>query len=78
MAVRVRGRQQSAFYTGEVGAQASFEEHAGPEYSRLTYEEHSRCGRGLFRIAKEGLPANEHWKAAERIVKEMGCAARVL
>ena len=47
-----------------------FEEHAGPEYPRLTYEEHSRCGRGRFRIAKEGLPANEYWKAAERIMKE--------
>ena len=47
-----------------------FEEHAGPEFVHLAYEAYARFGRGLFRIAKEGMPASHHWKAAVRIVKE--------
>ncbi|MCJ1459796.1 hypothetical protein MMC28_010175 [Mycoblastus sanguinarius] len=47
-----------------------FEEHAGPEYLRLAYDEPSRFGRALFRIAKDGLPASHYWWAAERIIRE--------
>ena len=47
-----------------------FDEHAGPEYPRLAYEESSRLIRGLYRIATLGLTASWHSTAAERIVKE--------
>lgn len=47
-----------------------FEEHAGPEYPRLAYDESSRFMRGLFRLATLGLTASWHFTAGERIVKE--------
>lgn len=47
-----------------------FEEHAGPQWRALAYDELSRLSRGLFVLAKEGLPASEHFKAAERILRE--------
>ncbi|KAK4696045.1 hypothetical protein P7C71_g1799, partial [Lecanoromycetidae sp. Uapishka_2] len=47
-----------------------FDEQAGPEYSRLAYDEISRLCRGLFRIAVEGLNASHYYKAAERILRE--------
>ncbi|MCJ1453418.1 hypothetical protein MMC28_003765 [Mycoblastus sanguinarius] len=47
-----------------------FEQHAGPEYRQLAYDEHSRLSRGLFILATQGLPASEHYKAAERILRE--------
>jgi aminoglycoside phosphotransferase (APT) family kinase protein len=47
-----------------------FEESAGPEYSRLAYDELYRLCRGLFRIAKDGLEGNSQFDAAERILKE--------
>lgn len=47
-----------------------FEEHAGPEWRFLAYDEASRLSRGLFVLAKEGMPASEHYKTAERILRE--------
>lgn len=47
-----------------------FEECAGPEYWHLAYDEQSRLSRGLFTLATQGLPASEHYKAAERILRE--------
>ncbi len=47
-----------------------FDEHAGPEYPQLAYDESSRLIRGLYRIATLGLTANWYYTAAERIVKE--------
>ena len=47
-----------------------FDEHAGPEYPRLAYDDSSRLVRGLFRIATLGLPGSWFLTAAERIVKE--------
>jgi len=47
-----------------------FEEHAGPEYPHLAYDEHSRLSRGLFRVAKDGLNDSSSWKAAERTLRE--------
>lgn len=47
-----------------------FDDQAGPEYSRLAYNESSRLIRGLYRIATLGLTANWYNTAAERIVKQ--------
>lgn len=47
-----------------------FEEHAGPEYRRLAYEDHFRLGRVLFCLATKGLVASENWKAAERVLRD--------
>lgn len=47
-----------------------FDDHAGPEYQRLAYDESSRLMRGLYRVATLGLTANWYNTAAERIVKE--------
>lgn len=47
-----------------------FEEHAGPEYPHLAYDEHFRLTRGLFRVAKDGLDDSNKWKAVERILGE--------
>ena len=47
-----------------------YEEHAGPEYMSLAYDEHWRLCRGLFRMAKDGLDGSMGWKAAERIPRE--------
>ncbi len=47
-----------------------FDEHAGPEYPQLAYDESSRLIRGLYRIATLGLTASWYYKAAKRIVKE--------
>lgn len=55
-----------------------FDEHAGPEYRHLAYDESYRLCRGLFRIAKEGLNDNQSWKAAERILGEWECLRRSL
>ncbi|KAK3174070.1 hypothetical protein OEA41_001314 [Lepraria neglecta] len=43
-----------------------FEENTGPEFMRLAYDDIPRLSRGLFILAKEGLPSSEHYKAAER------------
>lgn len=48
----------------------TFDDHAGPEYPRLAYDESSRLIRGLYRIATNGLTANWFYEAAERIVRE--------
>ena len=47
-----------------------FEEHAGPEWKDLAYGELSRLGRCLFVLAKEGLDTGEHYKAADRFLRE--------
>ena len=47
-----------------------FEENAGPELMRLAYDDIPRLSRRLFILAKEGLPSSEHYKAAERRMKE--------
>jgi hypothetical protein len=47
-----------------------FEENAGPEFICLAYDDIARLSRGLFILAKEGLLSSEHYKAAERIMKE--------
>ncbi len=47
-----------------------FEEHAGPEYMSLAYNETSRMSRGLFKIARFGLTRSENVAAAEQIIKD--------
>ena len=47
-----------------------FEEHAGSEWRNMAYDEHSRLSRCLFILAKEGLESSEHFKAADRIIRE--------
>lgn len=56
----------------------SFEEHAGPAYPRLAYEEHSRISRALFRIAMLGLGDSMHYRAIERISREWEVLRRSL
>lgn len=47
-----------------------FDEHAGPEYLPLAYDESSRLIRGIYRVATLGLRASWFYTAAERTVKE--------
>ena len=46
------------------------DEHAGPEYSRLAYDESSTLIRGLFALASGRLTLDFHEEVAERIVME--------
>ncbi|KAL2043662.1 hypothetical protein N7G274_003969 [Stereocaulon virgatum] len=46
------------------------EEHAGPEYNRMAYNEPSRLLRCLFRLATVGLTASHHYKAAEKVLAD--------
>ena len=54
------------------------DEHAGPEFRRLAYDETYRLCRGFFRIVKEGLNDNQSWKSAERILTEWACLRQSL
>ena len=47
-----------------------FENHAGPLWCFMAYDESYRLCRGLFRIAKEGLNDSQSWKAAQRILED--------
>ena len=55
---------------GKVELKKLFEEHAGPEYHSLAYEERYRLGRVLFRLATMGLVSSENYKAAERVLRD--------
>ena len=45
-----------------------FEEHAGPEYVSMAYEENFRISRALFRIASLGLVSSDYFEVAEKII----------
>ena len=45
-----------------------FEEHAGPEYLSMAYEEHFRISRSLFRIAVLGLVSSDYYEVAEKLI----------
>ncbi|KAL6716560.1 hypothetical protein ACLMJK_006127 [Lecanora helva] len=47
-----------------------FEETAGVEWNYLAYDEVSRLSRCLFILAKDGLKTGEHFKAADRFLRE--------
>jgi aminoglycoside phosphotransferase (APT) family kinase protein len=47
-----------------------FEAYAGPEYPNLAYDDTSRLGRGLFRVAQLGLGDTAYYNAGERIIEE--------
>ena len=47
-----------------------FEEHVGPEYLSLAYDELFRMGRGLFRVAVFGLTSSENYSAADKIISD--------